>query len=247
MYVILDTGTDYFYLDTEGEWSENAQVAINVSFGGQFTSSRKWQTVSVTSNPIPEMGTVIFSLYPWAESPSSGSRDTQFKNLRVSFKPPNEDGQQATVSQQIDIKEDFDGSIKMGDPTSPTVNGAFLQTVPDDEMWVDWTQWGEAGVTHLTEILARDLFRARKRLRTKVEGTIKGITVEMPQNTDRVGILSPNWQVQYGALAGYVYLPTGLELNIEADTARMYLYEFYHSTFDNANEEGDDQEFKYLK
>jgi hypothetical protein len=139
----------------------------------------------------------------------------------------------------------------MGDPASPTVSGAFLQAVPDgDALWAQWTtwaQWGSAEEKHLTEILARDLFRARKRLKTKVEGTIKGIITEMPQDTDLVGIISPNWHIQYGALSGYVYLPSSLELNIEADTAKVYLYEFYHSTFDNANEEGDDQEFKYLK
>jgi hypothetical protein len=245
-YVILDTGTDYYYLDNDGEWTTDF-IAVNVSYGGQFTSSRLWQTVSVTSVPVPLPGRVIFSLYPWA---NPDGRGTRFKNLSVSFTPPNVDGQQGIVSQQIVIKEKFDSTVKMGDPTSPTVNGAFLQAVPDAgyfDMWTTWAQWGSAEEKHLTEILARDLFRARKRLKTKVEGTIKGIITEMPQDTDLVGIISPNWHIQYGALSGYVYLPSSLELNIEADTAKVYLYEFYHSTFDNANEEGDDQEFKYLK
>jgi hypothetical protein len=249
-YVILVTETTEWYLHTDGYWGESDGAAIVIEWGGSGTSSVNWQTISVTSQPVPASGQVYFTLKPWAYTASLDDRGVYFKNLSISFKPANEDGQQAIVSQQIVLKEKFDGSVKMGDPTSPTVNGAFLQAVPDSgefALWTTWAQWGSAEEKHLTEILARDLFRARKRLKTKVEGSIKGIITEMPQDTDLVGIISPNWHIQYGALSGYVYLPSSLELNIEADTAKVYLYEFYHSTFDNANEEGDDQEFKYLK
>jgi hypothetical protein len=247
-YVILSTNLGElddvrYYLSKEGKWSESTGGAILIDFGGDGPDSTRWQSVSVTSEPVPFAGKVFVSLKPWA---FQGERSTCFKNVSVSFSN-SLSGQRGTVSQQIVIKEKFERDVKMGDPASPVVNGAFFQTVPNDLLWETWSQWGSTEEKYLAQILARDLFRARKRLKTKVEGTIKGIITEMPQDTDLVGLISPNWHIQYGALSGYVYLPSSLELNIEADTAKVYLYEFYHSTFDNANEEGDDQEFKYLK
>lgn len=244
MYCILDTGTDYFYLNGDGEWVENSLFGVNVITGGSNTSSLKWQTVSVTSNPVPEAGTVIFSLYPWA-GPSS--RGTQFKNLKVSFKPANEAGQEATVSRQLDIKENLERSVKIGDPTSNTVNGALLQEIDDTLLWTEWYTYGSSTRSHLTEMLALDLYRAGKRVKTKVEGTLKGITTDLPQNDTYEAIISPHYHIQYTGLSGYVYVPSSLELNIELDSARVYLYEFYHSTWDDANEIGDSTEFKYLK
>jgi hypothetical protein len=209
-----------------------------------------YHTFKIDNVIIPVNGSIEIHLLNWAPFFAYIPRWTRFKSFSLTISPflngkRGVRGEEATVYQVQTRRQNAELAVKIGSSPRPYFNGTLF--LADGETICNkWYTPNDAMQKRLSEIVALDLYRARYRLKTKVDGSLKGIMYEDPVSTNYKTFLSPYTYVKYGPMDEYIYLPTNLEINFEDNTARVYLYEFYHSIDDNPIEPGDSQTFKYL-
>jgi hypothetical protein len=219
----------------------------------QIQNGTSWNTFfqcKIENQTIPYSGELEIMFLNWCPQPLIGNRLTFLRSFNFSIAPYIDGsrgirGEEATVAQTQTRRQNAELEVKIGSSPRPYFNGTLF-LADGETICSKWYTPNDITEKRLSEITALDLFRARYRLKTKVEGTLKGIMYEDPADTDYKTFISPYTSVRYGPFDAYIYLASNLDINFEDNTARVFLYEFYHSIEDNPIEPGDSQTFKYL-
>jgi hypothetical protein len=252
------SGTQYTLNQLEGNWVVTPANTAGEFFIVEWTIdnpfTKEWRTVEgKKSEGFPEDGNIYLSLIEWSSNNAIGApNNSKFKNLVFNISPyvNGFDGLELVygrMCQNPQLRENVEIDSFLGDAQAKTLTGAMFRASNDTQLTVHWNQFGITEAVPHVQILARDLFRARRRVRTIVEGTLLYCTITDPRNpfsTDRV-LASPCNHVTMTAIPSKTFLFRDMGIDVQAGTMRFSMMEHWDGSLDDAAEDGDSWVYKY--
>ena len=229
------------YLRENGEWSPNLKLDSFIPAG---MSSQSWQSVKVTSKPLPFDGILYVKLAQVTQA-NNAANETYYKNLNFDITKNISDqgnvtGHAHTDAQNKTINNNLDRDIVIDDSPSNAIAGTLFLSSFNGRLQNRvklWQRGTSSNQYRLGEIITFDDLFARNIQRKKLEGTLFKIV--------QGHILSALTVVRYDYFAATNFTFGQLEIDYRNDSATGTLYELYK----DSETKGDLLEFytfKYL-
>lgn len=236
-YVRLITGSTTYTLRNDGQWI--VSNANTVQFQPNQPSSADWWSGSVESLPFPDDGEVSIALLSW--DASGTGNETWFRNVNIEFdiflnNSTELKGEYDQISQNANYKKTFSEDIEVGDSPKKIIKGALFL---DDGTTLtrQWHRQGKSENLRLIRLNDLALFQFNYRLKTKFDGSIKGVTYSSL-------LIGPSNLFSFTDIPRKVFIATNLTIDLHSDIAQVSLQEFYSD--DPADPQGDTQTFNYI-
>ena len=189
---LVGASADY-YLDSEGVWDVTNFITAPVGGSGGIDIT-VWNTINVTSNPLPDNGYIVLSLY--------GDNATYITNQEVRYKglefniienfngdtATNIKGIKSTYTKSVNVKVTSDNELFIQDGFSYNYKGTIYQSDGTTITDADWYRYRYPAETfsfrrqNLTAYWENNRFN-----RNKIDATFYGLTFN---GGDRIGLIN---------------------------------------------------------
>lgn len=234
------------YDDDEGWRSPFTSVIQRTLNSGE--NATDWFQIEFRTKPFPVSGDLVIMFFNTTASVTGNER--WFKNINFDWQffingTTRINGVYDKITQNKSHRSVLEQETYIGDSPNKVINGALFLNSDDTVLTKKWHRAGKNELVQLQRINDICLYQSRYRLYTRIDGSFLGITYSRNSRTRLIGPANlfsfPNTQ-----LASKQYLATNLSINLGANTFSATLQEFYDSTKDNGDPQGDNQLYKYI-
>jgi len=243
-----DSGTNYSFSTSINSpayesniWKTGTGSVIQM-YTASDMNSNEWFSFTVQTSGFPESGLLEIRLYN--TTLDVNGNEIWLKDLSFDW--------QLFVSNSIQIRGEYDkiGSngilrnkveenIAISDAPKKIISGALFRGDDDTKLTGKWHRQGKEEIENLIRINDIAAYQASHRLYTKIDGSFLGLVYNGK-------IIGPPTQFTLSAIPNKVYLATNLEISLGQNTFRASLQEFYDTTKDNGDPQGDTRQFQYI-
>jgi hypothetical protein len=176
-------GTTNRYLDDTpagaGDWISGVSFTYSVG----TANLNEWQTIEMSSSPLPFSGFVYCYLTQFTPAPQSTTRESQYSDLRFEYTSLINDstkiiGHIHKDLQPVTIKNNKDVEIYMDDSPRNTIQGTLFQSSFTGLLQDRTDLWYRSGITEskkVGNIITNETLQYRSVSRTKLEGSYRGL------------------------------------------------------------------------
>lgn len=239
-----NNGTTYTLSKNINNTAYSGDPVWKVGTGGQvqitYTSednSEEWLSFQFSSPGFPVDGLVEIWLFN--NAPTNGNV-ANFKTLKFDWTSSiGLIGEFDKITKNAVLRNNDEEEIAIGDAPTKNISGALFKASNDTLLTRNWHRQGKNEFERLIRINDICLHQSTHRLYTKIDGTFLGISYDNK-------IISPANQFSFTAIPNKYFISTNLEISLGQNTFRASLQEFYDTTKDNGDPQGDTRQFEYI-
>lgn len=227
----------------DGIWLRAPKIGQIFIRNAQEAGRDKWVPFNVQTPSFPVSGLMHIRIYN--SGGVLGYDSPMFKNLKFNWS--------LYVNDSIAIKGEYDKliendllrtnltqDVKIGDSPKRIISGALFQGADETKLTRNWHRQGKNESERLIRLNDIALRQSTNRLYTKIDGSFLNITY----NNNR--LVSPLNLFYFSSILNKFYFSTNLEISFGTNTFRATLQEFYDTTKDNGDHQGDVKDFQYI-
>lgn len=220
---VLRTGqsgasTSHWYsANPDGRWTNSYSgfaFRVDLSSGDE----REWQSISVTTRPVPVNGSLFISIGPGPNF--TNGTELHVKDINIEYEPRvrgsvlTAKGEYWKTEQTTNIKDIIEDEISVSDSPKRIIKGALWDTAGDALLTPEWYRLNESETKHFKELVNYGRYRHQYRRQKRVNGTFKGVmwspdggsATQYPltfhrqfsiENDDRMYMLSAPLEIDY--------------------------------------------------
>lgn len=241
VFIMLDDGITPLFICEPGDAGDPAGVGWKTTTGWNFTvtgdTGTQWNTVEVSSRPLPHDGLLTFYLNLLTDDPND---ETQFRDIRLEYVPLINESSKIIAqvhesTQDLIIKNKNEREISIdASPRNSIAGTLFLDSVTGvlQDRCTQWKRKPRTEEKNLGEITSSENLFLRRIPRTLLEGNFYGL-LSAEQEKDYED--QPN-HLSLLSVCRYTYFPEHnfifgrLEIDYSRNMASGTLYEMYKDT-----------------
>ena len=241
-FVKLTAGSNYYFLDDTGKWFLNTVRSLQIGYSSA-TDRRFWKDFSITSEAIPENGTVTVTFTSLGHS-RTANNEVHFKDINFSITTYfNEmltvDGYQQKNEQAAVLKNKYDNQLFISNSPNVSVQGAIMTaTYGGVGNWKYYTA-SDSTAVEFSKYIARCYWRTMYRNFIRMEGRLYDI---YPGSR----LLSPLNVARFTELENKEFQITTLNIDVANESAEFTMVELRDTTDTGDFTETGTEQFKYL-
>lgn len=248
------SGTIYSYdttLNTESGvpdklWSTNINNPVKFSY--RIVAAKDWQSFDVETLGMPEDGDLTIEIYnsSWGQDGNElWYRNVKFDWLLFVNNTTQIKGEYDKLENSGTFRNNTEQPITIGDAPKKIISGALF-TMDGTTLTSKWHRQGKDESERLIRLNDIALFQSTYRLYTGMEGSFLGNTYAIQAGSK--GLVGPANIFTFTAypLLNKSYTATNIDISLGTNTFRMDGKEFFDSTKDNGDPQGDQKSFGYL-
>jgi hypothetical protein len=242
---VSSTGQQY-YLDVDGSWKTTFK---NIGYVYNNAEDRRfWKSYSITSQGVPENGTISFILTGTGSNLITGAvfdifyKDLDF-SVQTSFNEMTEvDGFEYVCSQSANLKNEYDNEIFISDAPNISTQGSMLES--DFVKIGNWRYKGTHNIPSnpimpFAKYITRTYWRTMYRKFMRLEGRL----YDLYQGSR---LLSPLNSVEFTEVEDKEFMITTLQMDIRQETAEFTMIELRTTANNSDFTQNGTETFRYL-
>jgi hypothetical protein len=194
-FIKLTGASTNYYLNENGEWSTTSTNIYVDANGTSGVDIQVWNSVNITSQPMPDSGTIEVWLYSDYQAHLAGNGQVQFKGLQFNIietfngdTATNINGINALYTKSADVNVNSQNDIYLQDGFSYNYKGTIYQSDGTTITDADWYRYRYPAETfsfrrqNLTSYWENNRYN-----RNKIDATFYGLTFN---SGDRIGLIN---------------------------------------------------------